>query len=164
MLQHAIGQVFFEPAPHSSSALLARLPDIQSGGGRYEVDTVCTSNRLPYVRDGRDMAWYFSHRRSRQQIYAQSWPIALKRSQACVQKSSWHRRPWNSFLSEPNLWRSPLHRLELRRLRCREDPSLCADRETKPPGFWTRRIWCPHVQHKQDLSTKLKYKTYKRTN
>ena len=24
--------------------------------------------------------------------------------------------------------------------RCRENPSLCADRETKPPGFWTRRI------------------------
>ena len=21
-----------------------------------------------------------------------------------------------------------------------ENPSLCADRETKPPGFWTRRI------------------------
>ena len=24
--------------------------------------------------------------------------------------------------------------------RCRENPSLCADRETEPPGFWTRRI------------------------
>ena len=25
-------------------------------------------------------------------------------------------------------------------VRCRENPSLCADRETEPPGFWTRRI------------------------
>ena len=24
--------------------------------------------------------------------------------------------------------------------RCRENPSLCADREAEPPGFWTRRI------------------------
>ena len=24
--------------------------------------------------------------------------------------------------------------------RCRENPSLCADRETEPPEFWTRRI------------------------
>ena len=23
---------------------------------------------------------------------------------------------------------------------CREDPSLCADREAEPPGFWTGRI------------------------
>ena len=24
--------------------------------------------------------------------------------------------------------------------RCREYPSICVDRETEPPGFWTRRI------------------------
>ena len=36
--------------------------------------------------------------------------------------------------------------------RCRENLSLCADREAEPPGFWTRRIQCSLVQHKQDLS------------
>ena len=35
--------------------------------------------------------------------------------------------------------------------RCRENPSLCADCEAEPPGFWTRRIQCLNVQHKQDL-------------
>ena len=36
--------------------------------------------------------------------------------------------------------------------RCRENPSLCADRETEPPGFWTRRIKCSNVQHKHDIN------------
>ena len=31
-------------------------PDIWSGGGRYEFGTVCIGSRLPYVRDGHDMA------------------------------------------------------------------------------------------------------------
>ena len=115
-LQHAIGQVCFDPAPYSSSALSARLPDIRSGGGRYEVGTVCTGSRLPYVRDGRDTAWYFWHRRSHQQIYAQSRPIALERSQACVQISSWHKRPRHSFWSELNFRRSRLYQIELHRL------------------------------------------------
>ena len=35
--------------------------------------------------------------------------------------------------------------------RCRENLSLCADREVEPPGFWTRRIQCSNAQHKQDL-------------
>ena len=53
-LQHAIGQVCFNPAHHSSSAFSARLPDLRFGGGRYEVGTVCTGSRLSDVRDGRD--------------------------------------------------------------------------------------------------------------
>ena len=28
--------------------------------------------------------------------------------------------------------------------RCREDPSLCADREAEPPGFWTGRTRSTH--------------------
>ena len=36
--------------------------------------------------------------------------------------------------------------------RCRENPSLCADRETEPLGFWTRRIKCSNMQHKQDIN------------
>ena len=47
-------------------------------------------------------------------------------------------------------------------VRCRENPSLCADRETEPPGFWTRRICRTHVEHKQEFKYKFKYKTYKR--
>ena len=39
-LQHAIGQVCFDPAPHSTSAFSARLPDIQLKGERYEVGIV----------------------------------------------------------------------------------------------------------------------------
>ena len=44
-LQHAIGQVCFDPASHSSSVVLAKVPDIRFRGGRYEVGTVCTDSR-----------------------------------------------------------------------------------------------------------------------
>ena len=62
-----------------------------------------------------------TRRRSRQQIYAQSRPIALERSQACVQISNWHKRPRHSFKPEPNLRHSRLHRLGLSWLRAQSD-------------------------------------------
>ena len=33
-----------------------------------------------------------------------------------------------------------MHQARRLNVRCRENPSLCADRETEPQGFWTRRI------------------------
>ena len=51
-----------------------------------------------------------------QQIHAQPRSIALEHSQACVQISSWHKRPRHSFRPELNFRRSWLHRLGLRRL------------------------------------------------
>ena len=38
-----------------------RLSDIRFGGGRYEVGTVCTSNHVLDVRDGRDTTNRFMH-------------------------------------------------------------------------------------------------------
>ena len=36
--------------------------------------------------------------------------------------------------------RLPLFHVGFTTKLCRENPSLCTDRETEPPGFWTRRI------------------------
>ena len=63
---HAIAENLHDTAPHQPSVVSTGLSTIRFGGGSYEVGTVCTSNRLLGVRDGRNIAWHFSDRRSRQ--------------------------------------------------------------------------------------------------
>ena len=84
-------------------------------------------------RDGCDTAWYFSRRRSCQQIHAQPRSIALECSQACVQISSCHKRPRHSFWRELNLKRSWLYRLKL----CR----LCGQPEINNQILFQTRKW-----------------------
>jgi hypothetical protein len=86
-LQHAFGSICYDTASRQPSAVTERLPDTRSGGGPYEVSAIRTGCWLVNVRYGRDAARHSACGWSRKQIYAQSRPPTLGRSEAYLQIS-----------------------------------------------------------------------------
>jgi hypothetical protein len=102
--------------PAKPSVVTKGLPDTRSGGGPYEVDTICIDCWLIDIRYGRDATKHSLCGWSRQQIHAQSQPPTLERSETYLQLSSWHTRLGHQIRTERTLRLSRLHQLRLRGL------------------------------------------------
>jgi hypothetical protein len=115
-IQHAFGSICYDTATRQPLAVTEGLPDTRSGGGPYEVGTICTSCWLVNVRYGRDAARHSACGWSRQQIHAQSRPPTLERSEAYLEIFGWHTRLRHQIRTQRTLRHNGLHRLGLRGL------------------------------------------------
>ena len=108
-LQHAIGLICFDPTSSQPLAITEGLPDIQSGGGSYEVGTINIGCWIIWnlnTARHNTFGWSFKH------IHAQSWSMTLERSEAYRQISRWQTRLRHPFRTERTFGPSRLYQLD----------------------------------------------------